>query len=70
MTTTTQREQIVTALAQLGEATIEEIGEATGLGLVPVARRMSELERRDHARTTGKFKSLRSGRPGRVWELA
>lgn len=60
---------IIDTLAALGEASAEEIGDRTGLGMVAVARRLPELEKMGLAAPVGRMRPNRSGRAGRVWTL-
>lgn len=60
---------ILEALELLTEATAEEIGDRTGLGMVAVARRLPELEKFGLVAPVGRTRLNRSGRAGRVWTL-
>ena len=60
---------ILDALELLTEATAEEIGDRTGLGMVAVARRLPELEKFGLVAPVGRTRLNRSGRAGRVWTL-
>jgi predicted ArsR family transcriptional regulator len=52
-----------------GGATVEDIAKATGLLAHQIGKRMSDLERANHAKAW-EARKMSSGRSGRVWRAA